>query len=385
MITFPVPKINFLPLAGGTLTGRLILPSVDNAADPTLAFGDGFGIYRRDDNLRFATNGVARIQIDVNGSMRGLSGTGWLMTNTTATATIPTFQPSKGDTDTGIGHAGDDALSLIAGGVEGVRIAEVGGIAAVHLPELASAPTAIPNFGVFFTKNDNKAYFQDGDGDVHELSTSADHRASFGLHENSTPTVIGESGTPVGVRLMSSNKAVNFTFDAGSTGAIASFADGGGGQVVVGTVAHGLLDGEIISITGTTNYNGVFVVQNKADDTYEITVAFNGDDGAANWYQASSMTVGALGAGDYAITYAVNAESAAANKSFGWHMYINDAEDERSHSDRNFTGSAIEQNVAGTTMVTLAANDILWLAVTGLSDGTDIIHDDVSIVIHRVS
>lgn len=46
--------------------------------------------------------------------------------NTSAQATTPTLVPNQGDGNTGIGQAGADQLSLIAGGVEGIRITEAG-------------------------------------------------------------------------------------------------------------------------------------------------------------------------------------------------------------------------------------------------------------------
>ena len=49
-----------------------------------------------------------------------------------ATSTNPVFCPNSLDTDTGIGRADADQLSLIAGGVEGIRITESGGAAVIQ-------------------------------------------------------------------------------------------------------------------------------------------------------------------------------------------------------------------------------------------------------------
>jgi len=48
-----------------------------------------------------------------------------------ASATNPTLMPDKSDLDTGLGHAAADALSLVAGGVEGMRLTEAGAAVAV--------------------------------------------------------------------------------------------------------------------------------------------------------------------------------------------------------------------------------------------------------------
>ncbi len=48
-----------------------------------------------------------------------------------ASATNPTLVPDKADVDTGIGTAAADQLSLIAGGVEGIRVTEAAGVITV--------------------------------------------------------------------------------------------------------------------------------------------------------------------------------------------------------------------------------------------------------------
>ena len=60
-------------------------------------------------------------------------GAGPSMINEAATATNPTFAPNRTDLDTGLGWAAADQLSLIAGGVEGMRIVESGGVIRTEL------------------------------------------------------------------------------------------------------------------------------------------------------------------------------------------------------------------------------------------------------------
>ena len=52
----------------------------------------------------------------------------------------------------------------------------------------------------------------------------------------------------------------NHTMGFSPTSAITAFADGGGGQVTVTSAAHGLSNGLIVTISGTTSYNGIFLV-----------------------------------------------------------------------------------------------------------------------------
>lgn len=154
-------------------TEQLIInPQADypgtNAA-PSLAFGDGnTGMWESADNtLHLTVAGLSGdIQFISNYGVVSIYGTNAgsaqiIFRDATATSPTYTFQ---NDEDTGIGSSGLDALSLIAGGTEGVRIAEAGDIVALHLPEQTGAPTAIANHGAIWTESDNALHFQDGAG-----------------------------------------------------------------------------------------------------------------------------------------------------------------------------------------------------------------------------
>lgn len=62
------------------------------------------------------------------------------------------------------------------------------------------------------------------------------------------------------------------------SGSITAFADAGGGDVTVASAAHGLLDGEVAHITGTTNYNGTYTISNVTTNTFDITATWVSDD-----------------------------------------------------------------------------------------------------------
>ena len=67
------------------------------------------------------------------------------------------------------------------------------------------------------------------------------------------------------------------------TGSITAFADGGGGQVTVTSAAHGLILGDLVTITGTTSYNGSFTVAAITANTFEITDTWLADDATGSW------------------------------------------------------------------------------------------------------
>lgn len=136
-----VEALDALPLTGGSLTGdidstgsidltataasQIQLPLSNDAATPTIAFGDGdTGFYEESDDVLVVDVGlIKRFSFRATDFRAEFApNTGAAVRFLTATATVPGLVPNVGDTDTGIGQAGADQLSLIAGGVEGLRV-----------------------------------------------------------------------------------------------------------------------------------------------------------------------------------------------------------------------------------------------------------------------
>jgi len=107
----------------------IVDPNIHSTATrPGLAFGDGnTGFYESEDNvLMGALEGVASLRF-TSTYMDFYSSTNLRLANETPSSINPVFLPAGVDPNTGIGSAGADSLSLIAGAVEGIRIAEGGG------------------------------------------------------------------------------------------------------------------------------------------------------------------------------------------------------------------------------------------------------------------
>jgi len=69
-----------------------------------------------------------------------------------------------------------------------------------------------------------------------------------------------------------------------NSGGIDAYADAGGGLVTVTTDANSFLaDGLEVTISTSTNYNGTFTILNATDATFDIEIAFNGDDMVGIW------------------------------------------------------------------------------------------------------
>ncbi len=114
----------------------------DNAAAPSLAFGDGdTGFYERiDDQLNVSIAGSRRFAW-VADSFQGVIANSGMIRNVAATATVPTIHAAANDPDTGLGSGAANQLAIIASGVEVARAAAVGG----GLESFIIAPALLQN------------------------------------------------------------------------------------------------------------------------------------------------------------------------------------------------------------------------------------------------
>jgi len=109
---------------GYTSTNRLLLPLRNAPATPTIAFGDGdSGFYEGSDDLLYCSiAGTSSFVFSSIGLAAGSGTTGnAYMLKQVSSNVLPCWS-FAGDTNTGIGRGGVDILSLIAGGIESVRI-----------------------------------------------------------------------------------------------------------------------------------------------------------------------------------------------------------------------------------------------------------------------
>lgn len=112
--------------------GKFTTLSVDDgtAALPSLAFasdlGTGFCLLA-DGTIGVSSGGQEKWRF-VGNTFRGTNLDGAAMQNEAASAFNPTLNPRRSDKDTGLGSEGPDVTSLIAGGVEGYRMVETGGV-----------------------------------------------------------------------------------------------------------------------------------------------------------------------------------------------------------------------------------------------------------------
>jgi hypothetical protein len=196
----------------GAPTSALQLPQENDAVTPTLSIGDGdTGIYESaDDTLAFARNGGMVMELNsymtfntltFNGVRSGSTNRFGLVNGSDASSVNPTLQPRNGDANTGIGAAGNDQLSLIAGGTEGARVTTTGiGVttigaptSALQLPQENDAVTPTLSIG------DGDTGFYESADDVLEVSVGGIARFQF------TNTKFQASAAANGYAMMNEN------------------------------------------------------------------------------------------------------------------------------------------------------------------------------------
>lgn len=236
----------------------------------------------------------------------------------------------------------------------------------LYMKERAT-PTAKPGYGAVYSKSDNILYFQDGAGAEHEVVVPGLDLAEMYVNNNAVATTIETADTPIALRLFSLGDLSGFTFDAGSTGAITAFADATGGSVRVTSAGHNLATGEIVTIRGTTNYNGIFEVTLFDASNFDIVDTWAGDDGASDWEQGSHLIAGSGAAGSYLLTWAMSASAATINDIFIFSVVKNSAVQVESEIKRKFANNDVGA-MAGTMLLTVAAGDVVWMCAQ--NDGT---------------
>lgn len=177
-----------------------------------------------------------------------------------------------------------------------------------------------------------------------------------------------------------------WTFFVGSIGDITAFADYDG--TVSGTVkattnaAHGFATGDIVTITGTTHYNGIFVITVVDDTNFYFTETWDGDDGASNWTKAGYLQCSAGSSGNYRVAWTSSNTAITNNTTLEACISINEVVQENTFTRRKFGIGADEGNLAGTAILTIADGDRIIMNVRNLGGTGNSIprHANISIV-----
>jgi hypothetical protein len=214
-----------------------------------IAFGDGDTLIFEsvDDELIVALGDGKSFEFSAtaNAFQVGSNG-GCAMLDQNVFATTPGFVPNQGDKDTGIGSAGADQLSLIAGGVEGMRVTEAGS---------------------FVQNTMSGGTNTDTSGTINALAITPTYNQASGTASN-TDLLINRTETAVG---SGEQFLAEFAVD-GSTGL--SFASGIGGNKG-GTIGFGL-SGAYRPVVTTTNADYELAIAMESTQDGWLSYAYRG-------------------------------------------------------------------------------------------------------------
>lgn len=233
----------------------------------------------------------------------------------------------------------------------------------------------------------DKLYFTITTGTVRkEVALRDTYYGEMYQYENVTATTIDTNNVYKAVRQFSTGLVSGFTFDAGDTKAITAYANYGG--TVTGTVratsgTHGLVTGNIITILGTTNYNGTYSITKIDDNSFYFTKAWVSNDATGNWYRPSSLKANTGSAGTYRLSFNITADGAAAGETYKIEANRGVTALDNIASERNFAAGADYGQVTAGGLVTVADGDVIWLSLKQTSAGNDNItirHANMNIV-----
>lgn len=223
-----------------------------------------------------------------------------------------------------------------------------------------------------------------------QLSNVRELLSNYGemlIHENAVALTIDSVSKEHAVRLFGAGHLKNFTFDAGSTGAIANTANNGSGLLRITHVGHGRDTADILTTTGlaTAAQNDVTSITKIDDDTFDCDdISFVSAGESGTWNQGSYLLAGANTGDDYHVNMGMSASSSIANKIFEWHLYVNTTRQIDSTLRQKFPATDVE-STSTSSIVTIAVGDKIWWAVAPLTDAAaDITHIHANVNLHLV-
>ena len=248
-----------------------------------------------------------------------------------------------------------------------------------------TTPTAISNYGQLYTKSSNRPFFQDGDGDEHEIVEVDVEHAEMFLDGNGTPVTITTKDDPVALEGFSSSHLQDFTFVSSKNGTITDTANNSG-TLRITDATHGLETGDIITINGlaTPAQNGTTAITKITNDIFDCDdISYATIDETGTWQMGSYLLVPTGGAGTYMASMTSSSTSGGANKTFLIQLCIGKVAQTDVKVERKFSAADIG-SVGMNGLITLADANRVWLSVTGLPDTTDITFKHANLSLHRI-
>ncbi|MCP4710307.1 MAG: hypothetical protein GY869_16925 [Planctomycetes bacterium] len=168
--------------------------------------------------------------------------------------------------------------------------------------------------------------------------------------------------------LIATGNLSGWTFGAGSTGSGDITTSGGGSAININDVAHGLADGDYVTVS-SSNHAGVAAVTRIDDDNFTLPITYVGDE-TCDWQQGSYLQAGINAEGVYSVSLTVIGESVGTNKKFKWEVALNDTLPDNVVLERDH-GNTDLGNMGSGGIFIIAAGDRVWIAGKNKTDSTN--------------
>lgn len=177
-----------------------------------------------------------------------------------------------------------------------------------------------------------------------------------------------------------------WVFHAGGQLALTAQADNGDGKTKITCAGHGLVNGDVISISGTTSYDGVWAVEQVIPpNTFVIATAWVADEGAKTAEHGSHFIVNTADAvGKYLLTYSLSLKPLSPNCVVEVSSFQNATQCVKCESQTKLGAATDYQNVAGQSIRVLALNDVISLAIRNITDGGDFLIRNGNMTVVRI-
>jgi len=156
------------------------------------------------------------------------------------------------------------------------------------------------------------------------------------------------------------NQAELLHYQEASSGSITAFADAGDGQVTVTDAGHGIVNGDHITISGTT-YDGDYTISNVTTDTFEITATWTATD-TGTWASFTRVWIGTTGT--YKVNYTIAIDSTGGST---WqavsYVYKNGIEVTETQARNTNYGNEDGNLILSSTYIDLVAGDYVDLRI----------------------
>jgi hypothetical protein len=203
----------------------------------------------------------------------------------------------------------------------------------------------------------------------YELATRAHNFGEMYIYNNTNEYVIDAQNSWHTSRNLIAGRVNGFTFESSITKDILSVSDGGDGTIIITTDGvHGIVAGNIVTLTGTTGYDGVYpVLTTPLGNTFTVTKAF-GASSVGTATKGSCLIAGDDSDGIYKVPYEISGKGAGTNQEFEYVIFKNAVLQEGlSASCKYGIGGDIIPASGGNKTIDIVAGDIISSMVRNVS------------------